>query len=571
MSLGTRLILFSALISLLLNSIGCRMVSVWDLSSGSYIFDLSTEHSTTTHCTSMADGGNLAITGSADSCIRIWDLKSPPVSHVSKYHNSDTLTVTISPCGMYAISGGADSIIKVYDLDSMDVLKELHGHQGAVNHVVVMRDSKHLLSASSDGSICLWNGETEEVVRTFHDEKINSQVNCIAISADSELLMSGNEDGMVIFWSVKTGKLLKSFNNHKSAIVSVAFAQSVTTKYIISASRDGQVCTRDFHSAKIILSKRTHTNNLLCLDVSRDASLYATGSKDRECHIISLPSGSLVSVLAERKGSVRAVRLLQTSKVCITASEDCTLCLWDISQSECIATLHADLPVLSCDLDRHETNILFGTKDGWVSTAFYHDQCTQYTPILRRLKGIMSPSSSSFMETDSSRSSKVLDTDQEQPLPVNVINASTIPLPPSDDEGSLRSLENKSTCSKTSSIVQLSEETNQSVAHQDLQDNGDVPTLAVTSTDANGEKTSLSQATVEQDETNNGQKQLLEKLIPDMNGFVEPDVSKLLKIKSDMADSGGGSLHSVQEEDMLSESGRSKTSLPASSSVCILF
>ena len=552
------------------------MVSVWDLDSGSHLFDLGIEHSTT-HCTSMADGGNLAITGSADSCICIWDLKSPPVSQTSKYHNSDTLTVTISPCGMYAVSGGADSIIIVYDLDSMEILKELCGHQGAVNHVVVMRDSKHLLSASSDGWIYLWNGETEEVVRTFHDQKTSSQVNCIAISADSELLMSGNEDGKVIFWSMKTGQFLKLFNNHKSAIVSVAFAQSPTAKYIISASRDGQVCMRDFHTAKIILSKQTHTDDLLCLDVSGDASLYATGSKDRACHIISLPDGSLVSVPTGHKGSVRAVRLLQAGKLCITASEDSTLRLWDVSQSECIAILHADLPILSCDLDRHEANILFGTKDGCVSTAFYHDQSTrdstQNNPILRRLKGIMSPSSSSFTETDSSRSSKVLDTGQEpkqQPPSVNLIDASSIPLPPSDNEGSLQSLENKSICSKTSSIILLSEETNQSVAHQDLQDNGGTPILAATTTDADSERRLLSQATVEQDETNNSQKQLLEKLTPDMNGFVEPDVSKLLKIKSDVAGGGRGSLHDVHEEDTLSDSGRSKTSLPMSSSLCIL-
>ena len=547
---------------------------MWELDSGSHLFDLSSEHSmTTTHCTNMADGGNLAITGSADSCIYIWDLKSPPVSQTSKYHDSDTLTVAISPCGMYAVSGGADSIIKVYDLDSMEVLKELHSHQSAINQVVVMRDSKHVLSASSDGSINLWNGEMEEVVSTFSDEKISSQVNCISISADSELLMSGNEDGQVMFWSMKTGKLLKTFTNHKSAIVSVAFAQSPTAKYIMSASRDGQVCTRDFHTAKIILSKQTHTDDLLCLAVSRDASLYATGSQDRECHIVSLPSGSLKSVLTEHKGSVRSVRLLQAGKQCITASEDCTLRLWDVSQSECIATLHADLPILSCDLDRHEASILYGTKDGWVSIALYHDQIaedsTQQHPILRRLKGIESPSSSSFTEIDSSRSSKMMETNQEaelKPPSVNLIDPSSIPLPPSDNEGSLQSLEDKNmSCSQTSSIVHI---TKLDVAHLD---NG-VGTAKATTTDSSEERllSQADQATTVQDEASDSQKQLLEKLTPDMNGFIEPDVSKMLKIKSEITGSGHRSTDSVQEEETHSESSRSKSSLPNSSSLCIL-
>ena len=555
---------------------------MWELDSGSHLFDLSSEHSTTTHCTSMTDGGNLAITGSADSCIYIWDLKSPPVSQTSKYHDSDTLTVAISPCGMYAVSGGVDSIIKVYDLDSMVILKELHGHQGLVNHVVVMRDSKHILSASSDGSVNLWNGEMEEVVSTFRDEKISSQVNCIAISADSELLMSGNEDGQVMFWSMKTGKLLKTFTNHKSAIASVAFAQSPTAKYIMSASRDGQVCTRDFHTAKIILSKQTHTDDLLCLTVGQDASLYATGSQDRECHIISLPSGSLKSVLTGHKGSVRSVRLLQAGKQCITSSEDCVLRLWDVSQSECIATLYADLPILSCDLDRHEASVLYGTKDGWVSTALYRDQFTEGStqqvqhPILRRLKGIESPSSSSFTETDSSQSSEVIETDQGATLqpPVNLIDPSSIPLPPSD-EGSLQSLEDKDMpCSQTSSTMQLSEETKLDVAHVD---NGavSIPTGTATATNNDSSEkrffSQADQANTVQEETSDSQKQFLEKLIPNnMNGFIEPDVSKLLKIKSEITGSGHGSTHGVQEEEARSESSKSKSSLPNSSSLCIL-
>jgi hypothetical protein len=518
----------------------------------------------------MADGGNLAITGLADSCIYIWDLKSQPASQTNKYHDSDTLTVAVSPCGTYAVSGGADSIVKVYDLDSLEVIKELRCHQGAVNHVVVMRDSKHLLSASSDGTINLWNGEAEEVVSTYSDETISSQVNCIAISADSELLMSGNEDGQVMFWSMKSGKLLKTFTNHKSAIVSIAFAQSPTAKYIMSASRDGQVCTRDFHTAKVILSKQTHTDDLLCFTVSGDAALYGTGSKGRECHIVGLPSGSLKSVLIGHKGPIRSLRLLQAGKQCITASEDCTLRLWDVSQSECIATLHTDLPILSCDLDRHEASILYGMKDGWVSTALYHtEDSARPHPILRKLKGIKSPSSSSFTETDSSRNSKVMETDMGAELQspsVNLIDPSSIPLPSSDDEQSLQSLENGMSYSQTSSIIQLSEETK---AHLENAATSN-PSGTTTSINTDSEKKLVSQAITEQDEINDNQKQLLEKLIPDMNGFIEPDVLKMPSIKSDISGSGHGSPHGVQEEETCPESGRSKSSLPTSSSLCTL-
>ena len=559
----------------------CRMVSVWDTSSGSCMFSL-TDHVSAVHGTSVADGGNLAITGSADFCIRIWDLNSPPVSQETRFHDSDTLTVAVSPCGTYAVSGGKDSSIKVYDLDSMAVLKELRGHKGAINHIVVLRDSKHLLSASSDGSVRLWNGETEELVRTYQDLKINSEINCITVSADSELLMVGSEDGRVTFWSVKTGDLLKTFTNHKSAIISVAFAQSATAKYMISASRDGQVCTRDFYTAKLILSKQTHTDDLLCLTVNQDATLFATGSKDNLCHIINLPSGSIQAVLTGHKGPVRSIKFLQAGKLCLTASEDCTLCIWDISQSTYIAILYVDLPVLSCDLDRHEVNILYGTKDGWVSTALYcHGDISSMdtstnsvnmhqNPMLKKLKGIKSPSSSSFAETESSQTSSLLETEiTPHPDPVKGIEASSIPLPPSDDEES--SPEDECTQSQTSCPPEDMEQVT-ARASEDLQDDGVAlasPPITVNGTNENKEGSSLLQAAVESNEAINSSNGSSKKVIPD--GFVDPEISMIAaKIKSDLNSSAHeSSLHS-NHDDTISESEKSKTAPPTSSTCTIL-
>lgn len=544
----------------------CRNVSIWNLQTGSHLFNLD-GRSGIIHSTNMSDGGNLAITGSADFSIRIWDLKSPPVSQTTRYHETDTLAVAVSPCGNYAISGGQDLSIKVYDLHSMTVLKQLQGHQGAVNHIVALRDSRHLVSGSTDGSICLWNGETEELVRTFQDDKIDGGVNCIAVSADSELLMSGSEDGQVAFWSVKTGKLLKTFNNHKSPIVSVAFAESATTKYLLSASRDGLVCVRDFYTAKILLSKQTHTADLLCLAVSRDATMFATGSKDKECYVIGLPNGSLKAVLTGHKGPVRSVTIIQGGKMCITASEDCTLRLWNIAQSECISTLHADLPILCLDTDRHEKTILYGTRDGWVSTALYYDlslgdSSNDQNPILKGLKGISSPSSSSFAETDStlSQSSMVRSSETElQSATVNnnTVDASLIPLPPSDEDSS--SVEDKSTASKSSC--------SEAKQNDDSPDGGVLLTPPTSCMSDTPHDSSPLQTSVETNGLTTTTTQY-EKPTLDHDGFVDPEIATILKIKSEIITdtSDHESVHSVHEG-VDSNSDKSKTT-PQTSSLC---
>ena len=532
----------------------CRNVSIWDLQSGLHLFSLD-GHSGIIHTTNTSDGGNLAITGSADYSIHIWDLKSSPVSQTTRYHEADTLTVTVSPCCNYAVSGSRDSSIKVYDLDSMSVLKQFQGHQGPVNHIVVLRDSRHFVSGSADGSVCFWNGETEVLVCTFHDDKISGGVNCVAVSADSELLMTGSEEGQVAFWNIKTGKLLKSFANHKSAIVSVAFAESATTKYMLSSSRDGLVCVRDFYTAKILLSKQTHITDLLCLAVSRDATMFATGSNDKECHIVSLPDGSLKAVLTRHKGPVRSVVIIQGGKMGITASEDCTLRLWNIAQSECMATLYADLPILCLDIDRYERNILYGTRDGWVSTALYHDPYSGDTinPIMKKLKGISSSSASSFGETDStlSQNSAVISSEIKQSGPINIIDATLVPLPSSDEDSS--SVENGSTASKSSC--------SEAKQHEDLQDEMVVPNPPASCTyDVSHDSLPL------QDSPKSNGPQY-EKPTLDHNGFIDPAIPAILKIKSEIiaSTSDHESVHSIHED---ADSDSDKTKTTQTSSLC---
>lgn len=518
----------------------------------------------------MADGGNLAITGSDDSSIRIWDLKSPPVSQTTKYHHGDTLTVVVSTCGMYAVSGSQDSSIKIYDLEPMTVLKQLHGHQGAVNDVVVLRDSKHLLSGSDNGSICLWNGETEELVRTYQDDKTSCGVNCIAVSTDSELLMSGHEDGQVAFWSVKSGKLLKTFTNHKSAVVAVAFTQTATNKYILSASRDGLVCGRDFYTAKIFLSKQsTHMDDLLCLSVSRDGAMYASGSKDRSCHVVSFPTGSLISVLVGHKGPVRSVRIIQGGKLCITASEDCTLRIWDIHQSECTAKLHADLPILSCDVDRHDMNIVYGTSGGWVSTALYRDSSLSgdENPVMKRLNGITeSHSLSSLTETDSSQSSSVvMSTNTKQQVDtVNMVDASSIPLPPSEDGESNYSDDSESRSSQAS--ISTQSKANPDVSLKSPKNGTGMISKSTATIASANDKDSAVHATGESAQHGGGSQLHLQKPIPEDHDEFKISTNAILKIKSEIARDNYESVHSIHED---TDCDRNKT-VPPTSSACAL-
>ena len=375
--------------------IKCRVASVWDLQSGSHLYDLS-GHKDSVCCISIENESSLAITGSADCSLRIWDLQNPPVSNHTQLHSEAVNSVAVSPCGSYGISASKDTTVKVYELESLKVLRTLSGHRDAVNHVFALRDSRRLVAASSDKIIRLWDGESGEVLRSFEGHEV--PVSCVAVTRDSELLMSGAEDGKIIFWSLKTGKKLKTFTNHSSGIIAIDFAQTTADFYMLSASRDGFVCVRDFHSANIVLSANISPPPLLCLSVSPNASLIAVGLAMGTGRVLQLPNGRVKAALIGHKRALRSVRILPDSETCLTGSDDQTLRVWNMNTGECLAIFYTDAPVLACDIS-HDMTILYGTGKGTVSTALYR---ASPNPVLKKLQGLQSLSTSTIATSQSS-------------------------------------------------------------------------------------------------------------------------------------------------------------------------
>ena len=361
-------------------------LSLWHLQNGHHLYDISGQSDSILGVT-LADQGNLALTGSKDSSLQIWDLLDSPLPQDT--HDNDTTSVSISPCGSYGVSGGNNYKLKIHDLKKNSIVREVKVQEGRITQVLVLRDSEHILVAYHNGSIEMWNGFDQELVQSF--DGCDTAVNSIAVSADSELLMSGSESAAVIFWSMKTGKKLKTFSNHTTAVVHVAFCQD----YMISASRDGVVCIRNFNTGKVISTLAT-VNSLLGLAISPNAAFFVTGSLDKNCQVINLQTGILKSTL-EHKGPVTCLKVLSNCTQCLTGSE-LHLRIWNVENGNCVAMLHIDAPITSCDINLKNDCIFYGTKGGWVSTAVYRT-CKRENGLFR-LQGA-TQSDTSFTESGS--------------------------------------------------------------------------------------------------------------------------------------------------------------------------
>lgn len=371
---------------------------MWSLLSGSHLYNFTGHHDSVLGLC-LADEGNLVITGCRDSSLQIWDLLGPPPLENCQHKNVAT-SVSISPCGTYGVSGRGDNKLKLYDLENASIIGEIDtAGASCVTQVLVLRDSKCILVACQDSSMYLWNGVTHELLVRFKGHS-TAAVNCIAVSLDSSLVMSGGEDCVVAFWSVKSGARLKAFTNHSAPVVGVAFAQD----RMVSASRDGQVCVRDFKTAKVLLMSATHTEKVSCFAVSPNAAFFITGSCDGTCHVVDLETGQFRSILKGHDGPVTCVRILSNCTQCMTGSQDGYLRIWDVKGGGCLAELCTDTPLASCDISWKCDHVLYGTNDGWVSSAVYKGKEKAKHLILQKTRGYKSSSALSMTESESTAS-----------------------------------------------------------------------------------------------------------------------------------------------------------------------
>src|SRR5262249_47441879 len=90
--------------------------------------------------------GQLLASGSADSTIRLWNLRQPdPVPQILRGHENWVQSVAFSADGQLLASGSADSTIRLWNLRQPDPVPQiLRGHKRGVQSVAFSADGQNL-------------------------------------------------------------------------------------------------------------------------------------------------------------------------------------------------------------------------------------------------------------------------------------------------------------------------------------------------------------------------------------------------------------------------------------------
>ncbi|KAF9092437.1 hypothetical protein BGX23_004311 [Mortierella sp. AD031] len=199
---------------------------VWDLQTGENKFVLQ-GHRDSVRC--IEAHGDRLVSGSYDCTARVWSLVTGECLLVLQGHFQQIYSIAFN--GEYIITGSLDSTCRLWSPVTGACLATLQGHTQLVGQLQLSGDS--LMTGGGDGFMYLWNLRTFECQYRVqaHDQSVTS------LCFDPKRIVTGGNDGAVKLWDRQTGKFIRLLTKTDAAIWRVAICEE---RVVICMQKNGR-------------------------------------------------------------------------------------------------------------------------------------------------------------------------------------------------------------------------------------------------------------------------------------------------------------------------------------------
>lgn len=278
---------------------------------------------------------NLLAVAELDNPVQIWDLsdlENEPLTLPTQL--GEITALSYNPNGDYLLAGTSDNILQLWQSSEPNHdSKVLTGHNDAISSIAFHPDLKTLASGSRDGTILLWKLENFRETEPMVLRADTTEISALAFSPDGKTLSSGSQYGGLKIWDL---------------------AQPETEPQVFYASPESTSAVAYNFESKIAASgeyRKIYTRNLSRTD-SEPIKISADEEKLRKLafspngqFLASTDIGSAVKLwhfngmqfeffvnLRGHKWPVNALQFSQDNQSLVSASDDKTICIWDLNQ-----------------------------------------------------------------------------------------------------------------------------------------------------------------------------------------------------------------------------------------------
>lgn len=311
--------------------------------------------------------------GYDDGTIRVWDLtRAGGAAAVLNNHVSAVISLDVSADGWRLLSGGRDRVLVLWDLRTDKPIRTIPVYEtletvgfleagtafpgSPVVEAVAPTKSKkskskaaapaeeaqsdqpqYIYTAGEKGIFRIWDAETGVCAFEQLPEGHKQSFVMALYSTSLKSLIGVSVDRTLLFYRISDFARTKQIVGTNDSVLDVRFAaKDESLLAVASNSEQIRVYTMATLDCDLLYG---HTDLVLCLDVNRDGTLLASGSKDHSARLWKLFDSAdgvkRFENVGECIGHVSPIGAVALSRrehgFLVTGSEDRTIKIWDIS------------------------------------------------------------------------------------------------------------------------------------------------------------------------------------------------------------------------------------------------
>ncbi|SDJ30511.1 WD40 repeat [Nonomuraea maritima] len=287
--------------------------------------------------------GRVAVTVSADSTARLWDVADvlrPKALGVVHGHTAGVVAAAFDPDGRVLATGSADGTARLWDVSDAAApraLSTLKGNKDEVASVSFSPDGDTLATASLDGSMRLWDVSAPARAREVSVRAQPSGLARAAFSPEGSMVALTSAAGTVTLLDVRTPAAPESLavlTSGQGGVRGVAFAPD--GRHLATSSGTGAVELWDVTAARLVGTARGPDGSVDDIAFSPDGDMLAGASADATVSLWNVTdpgAPELVTSLAGFPDAVTGVAFSPDGRHLATSSADGVSRLWDAADT----------------------------------------------------------------------------------------------------------------------------------------------------------------------------------------------------------------------------------------------
>ncbi|KAF9209704.1 SCF ubiquitin ligase complex subunit cdc4 [Haplosporangium sp. Z 27] len=202
---------------------------VWDIQTGTNLFVLQ-GHRDSVRCIEVHE--DKLVSGSYDCTARVWSLVTGECLLLLQGHFQQIYSIAFN--GKYIITGSLDSTCRLWSPITGACMATLQGHTQLVGQLQLSGDS--LMTGGGDGYMYMWN--LNSMVCQYRVQAHEQSVTSLCF--DSKRIVTGGNDGAVKLWDRQTGRFIRDLTTTDASIWRVAICEE---RVVMCMQRSGRTVT----------------------------------------------------------------------------------------------------------------------------------------------------------------------------------------------------------------------------------------------------------------------------------------------------------------------------------------